>query len=53
MAFVALVPREEEAPAKRKQKMIDLPPAVMARVFAIMTFTAVTGSIVFNFTDQR
>ena len=52
VAFVALVPREEEAPAKRKQKMIDLPPAVMARVFAIMTFTAVTGSIVFNFTTN-
>ena len=41
VAFVALVPREEEAPAKRKQKMIDLPPSVMARVFAIMTFTSV------------
>jgi MFS family permease len=52
VAFVALVPREEEAPAKRKQKMIDLPPAVMARVFAIMTFTAVTGSIIFNFTTN-
>jgi hypothetical protein len=52
VAFVALVPREEEAPAKRKAKMIDLPPSVMARVFAIMTFTAVTGSIIFNFTTN-
>ena len=52
VAFVALVPREEEAPAKRKPKMIDLPPAVMARVFVIMTFTAVTGSIIFNFTTN-
>src|SRR5437660_33846 len=52
VAFVLLVPREEEAPAKRKPKMIDLPPRVMARVFAIMTFTAVTGSIVFNFTTN-
>ena len=52
MAFVVLVPREEEAPAKRKPKMNDLPPAVMARVFAIMTFTAVTGSIIFNFTTN-
>ena len=52
VAFVVLVPREEEAPAKRKAKMLDLPPSVMARVFAIMTFTAVTGSIVFNFTTN-
>jgi MFS family permease len=52
VAFVLLVPREQEAPAKRKPRMNDLPPSVMARVFAIMTFTAVTGSIVFNFTTN-
>ena len=52
VAFVVLVPREEEAPAKRKAKMLDLPPSIMARVFAIMTFTAVTGSIIFNFTTN-
>jgi len=52
VAFALLVSREQEAPAKRKPKMNDLPPSVMARVFAIMTFTAVTGSIVFNFTTN-
>jgi MFS family permease len=52
IAFVALVPREQEAPARRKARMNDLPPGVMARVFAIMTFTAVTGSIIFNFTTN-
>jgi MFS family permease len=52
VAFVILVPREEEAPAKRKPKMNDLPPGVMARVFAIMTFTAVSGSIIFSFTTN-
>jgi MFS family permease len=52
VAFALLVPREQEAPAKRKPKMNDLPPSVMARVFAIMTFTAVTGSIIFNFTTN-
>ena len=52
VAFVVLVPREQEAPAKRKQKVNDLPPSVMVRVFGIMTFTAVTGSIVFNFTTN-
>ncbi|MCW5745571.1 MAG: MFS transporter [Alphaproteobacteria bacterium] len=52
VAFAVLVPREDEAPAKRKQKMLALPPAVMARVFLIMTITAVSGSIVFNFTTN-
>ena len=52
VAFVVLVPREEVVPAQRKAKMNDMPKAVMARVFAIMTFTAVTGSIVFNFTTN-
>jgi MFS family permease len=51
-AFALLVPVEEEAPAKRKAKMISLPPHVMARVFFIMTCAAVTGSIVFNFTTN-
>ncbi|HKV00319.1 MAG TPA: MFS transporter [Vineibacter sp.] len=52
VAFAVVVPREEEAPARRKQKMLNLPPSVMARVFLIMTITAVTGSIVFNFTTN-
>jgi MFS family permease len=50
--FALLVPREEEAPARRKSKMLDLPPAVMAKVFFIMTCAAVSGSIVFNFTTN-
>ena len=50
--FAVLVPKEQEAPAKRKAKMLDLPPNVMARVFFIMTCAAVTGSIVFNFTTN-
>ncbi len=50
--FATLVPKEQEAPAKRKAKMLDLPPNVMARVFFIMTCAAVTGSIVFNFTTN-
>jgi len=52
VAFVLLVAREEEAPARRKPKMNDLPPGVMARVFAIMTFSAVSGSIIFSFTTN-
>ena len=50
--FAVLVPKEEEAPARRKNKVLDLPPNVMARVFFIMTCAAVSGSIVFNFTTN-
>jgi len=50
--FHFLVPVEEEAPSKRKSKVLDLPPNVMARVFFIMTCAAISGSIVFNFTTN-
>jgi len=50
--FAIVVPKEEEAPAKRKSKVLDLPPHIMARVFFIMTCAAVSGSIVFNFTTN-
>jgi MFS family permease len=52
VAFAVLVPKEQEAPARRKAKILTLPPSVMAKVFTIMTVTAVTGSIVFNFTTN-
>lgn len=50
--FAAFVPVEQEAPAKRRSKVVDLPPRVMARVFFIMTCAAISGSIVFNFTTN-
>lgn len=50
--FAVAVPQEEEAPAMRRSKVLDLPPSVMARVFFIMTCAAVSGSIVFNFTTN-
>src|SRR5882757_8869708 len=50
--FAVAVPKEEEAPAKRRTRVLDLPPNVMARVFFIMTCAAVSGSIVFNFTTN-
>jgi MFS family permease len=52
IAFAMLVPQETAAPAKRKPKMLDLPPSVMAKVFFIMTLTAMSGSIVFSFTTN-
>ena len=51
-AFARYVPKEDAAPSKRKAKMLDMPPNMMARVFFIMTCAAVTGSIVFNFTTN-
>jgi MFS family permease len=50
--FARYVPKEEISPAKRKAKILDMPPNMMARVFFIMTCAAVTGSIVFNFTTN-
>ncbi len=50
--FGIYVPQEQEAPAKRKSKVNDLPPDVMAKVFLIMTCAAASGSIVFNFTTN-
>jgi len=50
--FAGFVPKEHEAPAKRKSKVLDLPPHIMARVFFIMTCAAISGSIVFNFTTN-
>ena len=50
--FARYVPKEDVSPAKRKAKILDMPPNMMARVFFIMTCAAVTGSIVFNFTTN-
>jgi MFS family permease len=50
--FAKFVPQEEASPARRKPKMLDLPPNVMTRVFFIMTCAAITGAIVFNFTTN-
>ncbi|MFT3803220.1 MAG: MFS transporter [Burkholderiaceae bacterium] len=51
--FLRWCPPETEAPAKRANKAsIVLPPAMMARVFAVMTATAITGSLLFNLTTN-
>jgi MFS family permease len=52
IAFALLVPKELEAPAKRKTRKLDVPPAILARVFLIMTATAITSSLLFNFTTS-
>ncbi|MGH7002650.1 MAG: MFS transporter, partial [Alphaproteobacteria bacterium] len=50
--FAVLAPKEEMAPAKRPRTLAALPPGVMARVFLVMTATAVTGSLIFQFTTN-
>ena len=52
MLFLALVPKEEVAPARRPKKSVDLPRAVMARVLLVMTLAAVSSSLIFNFTTN-
>jgi len=48
--FVLIVPREDVPPARRPQKMVDLPRSVLARVLTVMTLAAISGSLIFNFT---
>jgi MFS family permease len=50
--FAVIAPREDMPPAKRPRKSVDLPAAVMRRVFVVMTLAAVTGSLIFNFTTN-
>jgi MFS family permease len=51
--FARVVPREAEAPAaRRKKSAMELPAAVLARVFAVMTAAAVTASLLFNLTTN-
>ena len=52
VAFALLAPREAEAPAKRRARSLDIPAATMARVFMVMTLTAVSGSMIFHFTTN-
>ena len=50
--FALLVPREDLPPARRPKKSVDLPAAVMRRVFVVMTLVAISGSLIFNFTTN-
>jgi len=53
LLFAKNCPHEIEAPAKRKSSAkVQLPPALLTRVLLVMTITAVTGSILFNFTTN-
>ncbi len=52
VVFMWLVPHETEAPANRKPRANTTTRRVLVRVFAIVTATAVTGSLLFNFTTN-
>ena len=50
--FLAVVPREQVAPARRPRSQAELPRSIMARALAIMTLTSVSSSLIFNFTTN-
>ena len=47
-----VVPREETAARQAAEAPVDLPRAVMARIFLVMSLAAVSGSMIFNFTTN-
>jgi MFS family permease len=52
LLFIALVPRELTAPARRPKSQVELPPSVMARALLVMTLASISGSLIFNFTTN-
>ena len=51
--FMRVTPRETESPAKRRNKAsVHLGPKVLARLFVVMTFAAISSSLLFNFTTN-
>ncbi|GIL04171.1 MFS transporter [Betaproteobacteria bacterium PRO7] len=52
LLFARVAPREELPPTQRKPSKAELPRGLLARVFAVITITATTGSLIFNFTTN-
>lgn len=53
VVFMRITPAETESPAKRKSKAsVGLSPAMLARLFVVMTFAAISSSLLFNFTTN-
>ncbi|MFP5405916.1 MAG: MFS transporter [Gammaproteobacteria bacterium] len=52
LLFMWVVPHETEAPARRTTRDTDIPASARQRAFVVMTLTAITGSLVFNFTTN-
>jgi MFS family permease len=52
IAFARYAPQETQPPAKRAPTQVDLPTALAARVFAVLTIASATASLLFNFTTN-
>ncbi|MEO6624411.1 MAG: MFS transporter [Burkholderiaceae bacterium] len=53
VVFMRITPAETEAPARRKGKArVSLSPQMLARLFVVMTFAAISSSLLFNFTTN-
>ena len=53
LVFMRITPPETESPAKRKSRAsVTLSPQMLARLFLVMTFAAVSSSLLFNFTTN-
>jgi MFS family permease len=52
IAFAMLIPREAVAPAKRTTKRLAIDPSVRRKILLIMTLTATSGSVLFNFSTN-
>ncbi len=50
--FARVAPAETEAPGRRAVSAGELPRTMLLRVFVVMTFTAITGSLLFNLTTN-
>jgi MFS family permease len=51
--FMRITAAETESPSKRKSKAtVQLSPEVLARLFLVMTFAAISSSLLFNFTTN-
>ncbi len=50
--FARAAPHEAEPPAKRTTRVVALPQNLMLRVVIVMTLTAITGGLLFNFTTN-
>ncbi len=53
LVFMRITPPETESPANRKSKAsVTLSPQMLARLFLVMTFAAISSSLLFNFTTN-
>ncbi|MGH7365939.1 MAG: MFS transporter [Candidatus Rokuibacteriota bacterium] len=52
VVFAIVVPREDVAPARKPKRSVDLPAALLVRIFFVMSLAAVSGSMIFNFTTN-